>query len=476
MAQTNTSDTSYPTTVRFPFVGVPLNRSTATKDQRYINWIFEVATNPVSQQSKAYLIKRPGLTAFSQPPLGAAAGRGVYAWNGKIYSVFGNVLYSNTTAIQTISNSTGRVGFTETPSTFGGGQLLIVNCGTNTYTVSTSDVVTEITDIDYPDTNLGFVEYFDGYIFVAKSNGEIWNSNVDSALNWAATSFLSSEMFADELEAIARQKDQIIAFGKTAVEFYFDNANATGSPLLRIEQNAAQIGMATKNSFARIDDVIIWVSRSPQGLYSVWRIDGLSKLHRISTPMIEKLLNGEESAISSCSATMVKVAGHTLYILNLATTNRTLVFDAELSMWCEWADTANNKFNCLSATELNGTLYLQDASNGRIYTMSPTVFQDNSINFTCTIQTDKIDFDTLYRKTQPRLELYGDTTTGSVAVSYSDDDYTTFSTPRNIDMSLSRKVLRRLGSFRRRAYKYTYTDNFALRLEGAEHDIFPGAH
>ena len=119
----------------------------------------------------------------------------------------------------------------------------------------------------------------------------------------------------------------------------------------------------------------------------------------------------------------------------------------------------------MAATSKNGTVYIQDAANGRIYTLSPTTYQDNGSNFTVTIQTDNYDFGTPFAKFQSGFWLIGDNTTGTINVSEYDDDYTTELTARTIDMTQTRKFLGEGGMFFQRAYKLEYTQNAALRLQ-----------
>ena len=465
---------------RIPFIGVPTNRDTSTKDQRYVNVVFDTVKNPVTGHSRTFVHKRPGLANSTQPPAGAATGRGIYAWNGKIYSVFANKIYSGTTDLGvTLAGSSGRCWFDETPQTFGTGQRLMVSDGTKLYSINTSDTVTTVStssDAQFPTANLGPVIYFDNYIFFAKSNGQIWNSDSDTEESYVTTSVLSAEMFGDDLEAIVKQKDQIVAFGKHATEFFYDNANDSGSPLLRIDQNALQVGLVTKNSIAKNGDLIFFVGNTPKNQIGVWLINGLTDVGKISTPQIDRLLAGEVADISTCTAFSCRVMGHLLYGLNLDSAERTIVYDAEEKMWFEWSNTGTSKFPGIDSTELNGTVYFQDAANGRVYTFPSTTFQDSGTNFTVTIQTAAYDFDDPGRKLNVTLDIYGDITTGNLATSWSDDDYANFSTARNISLAGIKKRLTRCGHFRKRAFKFTYADNYAMRLEGFQIKYKQGRH
>ena len=462
----------FPSTIDIPLAGTPLQRGTSTNDQRSVNVLYETHVNPITGGKTFYAVKRPGLANSTQPPAGAATGRGVYAWGAtsKIYSVFANKIYSGVTDLGvTLAASTGRCWFTETGAG-SSAQILVVSDGTDSYHITTSDGITQIDESDdaqYPTPNLGPVVFYDDYIFQAKSNGEIWNTEPDTFTSWVSTNFKSAQMYGDDLEAIARLKDMIVAFGKASTEFFFNNGT-TNSPLQRIPANAMQLGMATRNSLAQTGDTLVWVAEAPgvgDGGRQVWAIEASRNGMRLSTPVIERFLNAEGSSISSCTAWMESVAGHMLYVLNLSSASRTFVYDFSSKSWTEWSAITAVKFTGIAATSLNGTVYVQDATNGRIYTLNPTTYQDSGSNFTVTIQTDKYDFGTPMAKFQHGFWLIGDNTTSTINVSEADDDYTSFNTARTIDMTATRKYLGMGGMFFQRAYKIEYTQNAALRLE-----------
>jgi hypothetical protein len=470
----NTAKKETVKTLRIPLAGMFLNRDTTTKGQRYVNVLMEKSKNPLNQVEKVYVMKRSGLANHTQPSGGAAAGRGLYYWkaNDKIYSVFGTKIWADTTDLGvTLDASSGRCWFAETSEVgFGGGRRLLVSDGTKLYAIQTNNTVTTIStssDADFPTSNLGCVIFHDNYVFLPQSDGQIWSSDLDSTTAWTSTSFIVPQMYGDGLVAMIRQKDQIIGLGELTTEFFFNSGATPGSPLQRVEQNIQETGCAHGNSIGQIENSVCYVAKTLSGL-SVWCIQGLSKIRKISTEAIERILEAEGTSISTCSAMMLRERGHLLYILNLDGAEKSLVYDVDEDYWQEWSDTAGNKFNCVSATEKNGVTYLQDAANGRIYTLSPTTYQDSGTNFTVTIQTEKIDFDTNARKFYSKIQIIGDDSTGDLSVSYSDDDFANYSTARTIAMSLVRKALTQLGLSRRRSWKLTYTDNSALRLEAID--------
>jgi len=469
------------------FLNVPGQRGTGILDSRCVNVLFEIQVNPVTEEQKVYVVKRPGLANNTQPPGGAAAGRGMYLWTkaagSQLYSVFANKVYSGTTDLGvTLAGSTGRVWWTEIPVSSGAHQLVLSD-GADNYNITTADAITQIDttdDAQYPASNLGPVVFLDGYLFQALSNGQIWQSDLNSLVSWTAGNFLSVDTHGGFLEAIHIQKNQILAFTKTRIEFFFNNGNPSGSVLLRIDQNTLGIGLAAKETLAFHGETCIFVgvkANDGGGTRAIFQISSLSKVNEISNPVINRLLNAEGSSISTASAWMEVVAGQLVYVINLDSAERTLVYSVDTRLWCEWADTSGDvKFPGIAATSTAGATVVQDVANGRIYTFPATTFQDSGTDFPVRITTNRSNHGSQERKFEQSLSVIGDTTTGSLTVSTSDDDFTTFNTARNIDMSQPVKRLYRLGSFYERAHRFTYTNNAALRLQAFVPELTNGKH
>jgi len=95
-------------------------------------------------------------------------------------------------------------------------------------------------------------------------------------------------------------------------------------------------------------------------------------------------------------------------------------------------------------------------------------FSDNSTPYTMTVQTETMDFGTDDLKEFRSLRLIADTQTvaGNLTVSFSNDDFASFSTPKNIDMTLQQKKLEAgLGWGRQRAFKLEETVDRPARIK-----------
>ena len=470
-------------TVRVPLIGNPANReSSASKDQVFYNVIVDAMKSPLTNQynevQKPSLIKRGAFVANSTPDAGGGVGRGLYYWSrsGKTYSVIDNILYSNTTNIQTLTTSTGTCWFQEAT---GSTDVLIISDGTDMFTISTSDTVTDITDADMPAGPLSPVS-LDGYVFIVKSGtDEIYNSDVDAPTAWTASNFLSAEMYPDNLVALARQTNYVVAFGSFSTEFFYDNENASGSPLKRNESIALKTGLAARDSIAQNDRRLIFIGQSNTGDPSVWAFDGLTPA-KVSTEFIDRLLYAEGSTLSTTRAWICRHKGHVLYVMNLVGLGRSLVYDLDTKIWADWSINSGGSHAILPfgfATQAaNNVVLVLHNTDGKIYKLDPTVYQDDAGAILVKIVTNRLDFGTATQKRIFRAELIADVqTTGTVTMDWTDDDYVTFSTTRSLDLT-TRPYTKGLGVHRRPAFRLLHSANAAFRCEGIEFDYSLGVH
>ena len=466
-------------TLRVPLVGNHFNRETsASKDQIFYNVIVDSEKNPVTESKKVFVGKRGGFTADSIPDAGGGEGRGIYYWSrsAKKYSVIDDRLYSNTTDIKTLTTSTGTVWFVESTGTT---DYLILCDGTKTYYITTGDTVTEITDGDFPAGAITPVS-LDGYLFVIKSGtDEIYNSDVDAPTAWTASSFLSAEMYPDNLVALARQVNYVVAFGSYSVEFFYDNENASGSPLARNQSIAIKTGLAARDSMAQADRRLIFVGQSNIGDPGVWMFDGLTP-SKISTEFIDKILYGEGSTLSSSKAWICKHKGHTLYVLNLTGASRTLVYDLDEKLWVDWSSNSSSTHVVLpysySTQGANNTVLVLHNTDGKIYKLDPTIYTDDAGAILVKIVTGRIDFGSAMQKRLFRVELIGDIqSSGTVTFDWTNDDYGSWSSSRSLDLT-TRPYTKALGVLRRPAFRLQHSTNAAFRVEALEFDFSMGVH
>lgn len=329
-----------------------------------------------------------------------------------------------------------------------------------------------------PSTFIADIEFFDGYMLVCSEDGKIFNSELEDPTQWNSITYVQAQKFPDDLVGLARQNDSLMAFGTSTTEFYYDGGNAAPTSFLsRLDQGTLQIGCAALGSIVHQENFVIWVASGGSGGYTVQKLDGITGLNKVSVDPIERIIAEEGTSISSAYAMAIRKAGHFFYILTLTSCDRTFVLDIDDGRWFEWQSGSSGAFDFVSSIEHSGEIYLQHVSTGKIYKFSLDKYTDDGDDIEVILQTAPIDYDSMHRKFIKRFELYGDlqTTASPVAVSYSDDNYKTWSTEREMNMK-NRSWLFGLGSTRRRAWKIIKKWDGPFRAEGFEVEYQEGSH
>ncbi len=481
-------------TVRYNFTGNFEGRdSTTTKDQRIVNMFIETVN-----KERRLLVKRPGIESTYSTGV-SDEGRGIWSFNGKIWYVVGSALYKNSTlTATTLATSTGFVG--ATACTISGTPAMFFCDGTDGYVIDNTETITKISDVDFPSPHVPTPVYIDGYVvLISDTTADVYNSDLEAPLSWDASNFITAEVFPDGAKSLARQNNQIVVFGENSTEFLYNAGNATGSPFTRNPAPFLQIGIAAPYAVGQNERYCMFIAQSNSGGRAVWLLDGFQPT-KISTDAIERVLDYEGSTISEATALLLRLAGHFFYVINLDT--RTFVYDIDEQEWHEWTSTElspftesqingtyindlvlngnsstsfdTTQFKYRHATDIgSGDVYLLHTSDGFVAKFDTSLYTDINEIIKCEINTPIFDFNTYKRKFLHRLNVVGDYAENNIVVKWSDNDYQTWSNMFSLDMSV-RPTLHRLGSFRRRAFNITYTENYPLRLQSLEFVVSQG--
>ena len=486
MPYSNSPSLSTYETKRVSFVSNPKQRSGfyPDRDARLVNMMVEEIDSPSGGQ-KSYTVKsRAGLAVSHTINSGTA--RGIFYWDyhGSTYTitVVDNQIYYNATFLAAITTSTGPVGFTLFVASTGVVTLIMVD-GVKGYEFTNPTVPpTTITSPDFPTPHLPFPIFMDGYLFLAKPDSQdIYNSNLDDAKLWTAGDFISAEMYPDTIKALSKNNNYIYAIGNDSVEYFLDAGNASGSPLQRHESAVQQFGVAAPYTVVQTEKEVIFIGQTGNGGHTVWTIDGF-KEKEIGIPAVKNAFLAEGSNLDNATAYSLRVCGQKLYVIRLL--SRTLVYSFDTKMWHEWASGNTNEVTFVGAFATDGpegTAYVLDTNGTYVYVMGEQYTSDHGVTFRQEITTAKLDFDTFNQKTMSRFTIIGDdpfgadsTSARTVYISWSDDDYNNFSTPRSLIFEHDFPCIAQLGRFRRRAFRIQYESPFFIRWEGMEVDINKG--
>lgn len=482
-------------TKRIPLVGSITTRNNnplstmATKDQAFINCYPTIVKNTVTGEITLKINKRPGLSRTG----GGGDVSGAYALDGIMWTGYSGgplavfLYYMGPTGAQDIAvySAAGglQIGSTITGTFSGVGYLsettvsnianlviLAKQSGDglfHAYFCPESGAWTEITDGQYPINNglvtIGNMAHMSGWAFVMCTNGQIWNSDLNSLSSWSANNFITAQSIPDGGAGVIRNGEYIIAFGRSSMEFYENAGNPTGSPLRYVKGATRNIGVPVKTGrwWTHVGDYLYFIGVDGQsGKISLYKVIGTS---------VEQVSDTTKDSIFSQYGTPllrgVFVAhGMNHIVVSMASSAiGDFCYCVETNFWWEFP-AIESGVQIQAAVGKGGISYLGlSKENETAYLINSTVpvYQDDGSAYTAKVRTQNLDFGTRKRKFFHSLELVGDkqTTSGNTEISWSDDDYITTSTPVNIDMSTSNTRIYRCGMATRRSFTVTDSVN-----------------
>jgi hypothetical protein len=173
-------------------------------------------------------------------------------------------------------------------------------------------------------------------------------------------------------------------------------------------------------------------------------------------------LNGTFNMIRPAAGTLCWSLGGTGYAGTATAT-------ATATGWSE------SDWGIVSACRFGNAQLAQDATNGKIYTLSPTVYQDDSVYMDWQARLAKIDLGSNKAKFSAYADFVSDRASGNVLMRVSDDDSQTWTKYRPKSINLNRTRFNRGGSFTRRVYDFRITDNIPVRAQRVEYSMDEGA-
>ena len=463
-----------------------------------------------------YLTQRPSIDVFGDASLDIsdARGRAIYYWESEpsLYIFNNDTIYKgNYGSVLSASPTAG----TKKCKFFEVGNYLVLLDPENDqgFTITTADVVAEITDTDFPPKQTPAVGLayggaaLDNYLFVLGENGIVYHCDSNDPTAWNALSFKEAEREPDGGEYLAKHHDNLAIFGVGTLEFAYDAANPTGS-VLNIRQDISyNIGCSSGESVHEEGDRIFWVGTTYSGSLGVYLLENF-QVRKISTSTLDSFLT---QAIVRDGYTAVGSGlsgqGHVFYVLTIGNTpsdfspSTSLVYDLTTGIWAIWDTDVSDldKFSVIGWTKrqgdterygegiltngdlisINDNLVPNDSLLGAVYVTSGYVAAgyvsattDAGTAIALTSRMGMIDLGTNLHKYPLSYTYAGDTTAASqtMTLKWSDENNSNFNAGRTLDTSKYQKITR-CGRFRRRNHEITYSGSEQIRIEAIEAEI-----
>lgn len=382
--------------MQIPFCGATYNgRSTNIDASRSVNFYPEL-TGTQDNKSQMVMVGTPGLSPFLLSIAAQTAPiRGMYTFNGVIYAVISNKLYSITTggtvtARGTLTTSNGRVEFRDNgiaSNGVGGNQLMVVD-GTDGYVYNASTTAfTTISDVNFPATPK-HLEYIDGYFVVIDGTMNHYTSDLYDGTSWNGLAYASVLATSDPIVSVVNHRQQLFFMKTLSTEVWYNSGTPTtqGSPFARVSGAVYDFGVASEWSVAKGGNSFYFLctQRTQDG----GEVVGVAEITEyqpqiISTPAINYKI-AQSTTHVNCFGYCYSEEGHMFYVLTNPTDNWTIVYDASTKMWHERSSlttsvgTVNRHLsNCY--TFCGGVHYVGDYRAANIYMMSTDYNTDNGV-------------------------------------------------------------------------------------------------
>lgn len=350
-------------------------RSLIADAQRCINLYAE--RNPEDAAAPVTYYPTPGLTLVSTPPV-VGESRCIYtATNGQRFEVVGQNVYSVDasnvyTQRGTLTTLTGHVSMVDN-----GSSVFVVDGSPQGWTINlTTNVMSAVTDPAFYGADR--VDIVDGYFIFNKPNSQQFYLSNYNDITFYSLNIASKSTFPDKLVTLAVMHRELWLIGEQTTEVWY-NTGASDFPLGRMPGVFIEHGCMAKQSIAKHDLTLFWLSKDKDGQGVVVAGKNYSA-NRISTHAIEQEFQ-TYSRLDDAIGYTYQQGGHPFYVLTFPTANKTWVFDMATGEWHQRGYLeangsisrhrgANHSFN-------QGRNLVGDYATGNVYALDPNAYTDN---------------------------------------------------------------------------------------------------
>ena len=448
--------------VSLPIVGPTYtNRSLPVNSQITRNFYIEV--NQEGGEPVA-LMPFPGLKSFATIGTSSETDRGIGEYNGGLYKVSGNTLYSvNSFGIET---SLGTIPGTEQCDLVSDGVSLVITYGTGKPITWNGSVLTTGTDVDLP--NASTSAYINRRIVYDGTGASIAFADLDAALDVNSFNVTTVSSSPDAVLAVIEHDLQILVFtAKTITPYYNSGA---GNPPFDVIQNAVRnVGLKAIHSLASNKDFVYFLGAD----LMVYRYAGL-QAQAIGNPAIGQAIEGYTAPESAVGFTFT-FHSQNFYYLSFPG-EESWLFN-ESSGWTNLANGVLGDSHLMNSyVNIYGKHLVGDRTSGNIYELDEDTYTDKSL----VIQRQR-DTVQLSGKTfgQPGAEVFmesleliletgtslitGQGSDAEIMMQYSDDGGRSFSAERRMNVGRLGEYQTKLewfelGSFYNRMFRFKMSD------------------
>jgi hypothetical protein len=357
-----------------PLFGIGLKgKSANVSAQQRINLYAEMQKD--GEKTRMALYGRAGrslLTNFGDTP-----GRGGITVNDRMLVVHRDTLWEvdnagTQTSRGTISTTSGRVDMSTD------GDVVLITTGTNGYTFDLgTNTLTLVADPDFPQA-AKHCTWLDGNFIVDQGDGDQFQISPDG-INWDPLDVASAESAPDGLVRPFADHGEIALFGEATTEFW-GNTGAADFPFAPVRGSTLEYGLAARWSLAKYDSSLAGLFKNRMGQVQVMRLQGYTPVP-MSNPELDSIINGYPSTADATAFTRMQ-GGHPFYQINFPTAGKSWEYDSLSDMWGEvQSGVLGVRDRAEFCLDFINKPRVFDYSNGKVYTVDPTLYADNGDAF-----------------------------------------------------------------------------------------------
>jgi hypothetical protein len=391
--------------MRFGFVGPSYRSQSVNADCQTCMNLYVESVESGQGKGPLVFLQTPGLNKLYD--LGAAGVRGEITAQGRTFAVAGTVLWellppnSKAGDAGTDRINRGAVVSDGQPVSMASGptQVLIASAGNlycfqlvaGTTTTGTGAILAANSLTQIPNYNnstgyglLGPVSqaiYSDSFftVLIVNSN-QVQTSNSFDGSSFQGVTETQVSVFADNIVAIFMNARYPWVFGPKGIQPYYPSGNFP-FPYDIVQGAYIEQGLAAPFSVAKLDNSIFWIGSDERGNGIVWRANGYTP-QRVSTHAIEYAL-GTYATIADAVCFAYQDQGHTFYVMNFPTAQKTWVYDCATQMWHErgfWSTAGGNGKFLMSRAGCHtfnfGIHLVGDPTTGAVYQQAVNIYSD----------------------------------------------------------------------------------------------------
>lgn len=390
------------------------------------------------------------LTSGQATIVGIASTTGIYSGQ----AVSGSGVPASTLVSDILSSSTVLLSANATES------------GTKTIT---KEAVAKITDAQYP-SPVGGIVTMDGYFFAA-ALGSIYQSAINDPSSWATADVIGADYSSDRIAFLFRVGQYVVAAGNGGtIQYFYNNGNSTGTVLSRAD-HLNLTGLYLECQPVPFGDAQYLIA-SPIGSISqrgLYRLTGVNTFTRVSDDVWSSII----SDVVIARIGTAHIGTKDIVLIHSDSDNPCIAYDPSTGGF----SFVQTPTSITSAHSLSFAFTRASSTNALAWATGNTWTDDDSANYTLTIQTDQQDPAQGHSVTDTWIDLLADIeSTGTATISVSDDDYQNWTTKGTFDMTKNKKRVHALGFHDGpRAYRLQHSANTGFRGQVLRVNVDPSS-